>query len=247
MKLRWEIKLGLYVLGIIINIVIAIFTLGKLKPVPVPATLIVGFIIIPIIAFVDMWIVIIHRSSPPVITNAGHWSINAGKDIRHIAWHPEILKKAGDNGKKTIDLTIMFVGGIDYMGINPGSGSEYPVLIFPSIYEGREERSYHVYANLRKTSLSGLDPEIRHKLLREYPNRINPKSTPIYCGYTSHLDGSATPDNLKIEFEKEKDNKYITELEDLVEKLYLQLRKSDEQKSKKILIGKEVEPVDTEG
>ena len=72
------------------------------------------------------------------------------KDIAKIPYH-EIM--AQDSDKNTVslgDMIMTFTGGFDFWGFTMPGGKTDPVLIYPSLYHGKEENNYHSYANMTK-------------------------------------------------------------------------------------------------
>jgi len=169
-------------------------------------------------------------SSPRIATPNNHWSINH-KDIDYKPWYRQ------KNGEKTQvgEMAIVGVGGIDYMGVNPHSSSDYPMLIFPSNYLKKIGQCYNADCNFVPFEFSELPPFIRHYLKNRYGKRIK-DDTEIYFGATSTCDGTATPDNDKLLEMIRAENKYITKLEDLNEKYLEELKKYDERKAKQYFV-----------
>lgn len=231
-------RLLLQIIGYVVAFII-ITVLGLLFPqywVAVPAfwpfgygfltIMLIGTVLIPLV---------LQGKSPNVQTNTaggkGYWSINR-KDIIHLPWY----KTNGPGNKEKIgEMTIMFVGGIDYGGINPRSNSDYPVLIYPSIYQKQTGLCYNVDCNLVRFEFSQLPPFLRHFLKYKYSRRIK-DSTPIYFGATSTRDGTATPDNDNLLEKIRVENEYISKIEDINTNLYKELKKSDERKAKQYFI-----------
>lgn len=175
-----------------------------------------------------------------MLYNQGHRSIRE-KDIAKIPYH-EIT--ATDANKKVIslgDTIIAFTGGFDFWGFTmPGKVTD-PVLIYPSYTHGKEENNYHCYANLTKYSHKEL-PRYIKRVLKLYSNRIDVLKTPFFYGMTSHLMGTATKENLKIE-ERERDlNKDLAEKDDLIDQLYEQLRKKKEAEEKQYALVQPIKP-----
>ncbi|MFX1502937.1 MAG: hypothetical protein ACFFDH_18400, partial [Promethearchaeota archaeon] len=157
------------------------------------------------------------------------------KDIHHISWHNDFITVKDEHNKSLGELTIMFPGGIDYIA-NVPSSSEYPVLIFPSIYEEPEGECYHVHANLYRYDPDELSPYLRYVLERpRFKRRVKPR-TPIYYGVTSHMNLSDIPTNLKVELREKKENELLTCVEDINTKIYDQLDKKEKRKIKNIFV-----------
>jgi len=192
-----------------------------------------GFAFIIILIMGDLFVDILQGKSPHVITRAGdtgYWSINR-KDILYIPWY----KNNGGNKKLIGEMVIMFVGGVDYWGINPKSNCEYPVLIFPSIYLKKIGLCYEVDCNMRRFKFSELPPTIRHYLNYKWGNRIK-ESTSIYFGATSIKDGTATPENDNLLEKMRTENEYVSKIEEINGNLYKELKKYDERKAKQYFI-----------
>jgi len=224
MKLYY--KYGLIIGVLVVAVILSIIVGDKwYMPIPVP-----GFLGVCGVAFLFAFSGIAEYcrgKTDQIIFNHGHTSIRH-RDLHHIPWHETITDEKGN--KKSFDLgtiTIALTGGIDYWGFTLRGGPEQPVLIFPSTYEVKEENNYHSYTNLIEYKWNELPSYIRQTLML-WPKRVRPGSTPILFGYTSHLDGSATPENLKIELLKKEENKAMSMLESVNEKLYEQLKKFKE-------------------
>jgi len=229
--LKNEFKYLLYGIGIIIIIILSILLPQYI--VPVPAFMPFGFGFIAIIFIGDLMVEIWRAKSSHVISNVGHWSICGKKDIHHIPWHNDYVNIKDEHNQSLGDMTIMLVGGIDYLA-NIKSSSEYPVLIFPSIYEEVEESCYHILANLQKYKYSQLSPYMRYVLSRF--NRRITDNTPIYYGITSHMNGTAIPQNIQIELKDKTQNEILKTMETINDKLYDQLDKQEKRKIKNIFV-----------
>ena len=177
-----------------------------------------------------------------ILYNNGHKSIRE-KDIAKIPYH-EIM--AQDSDKNTVSLGDMIIaqtGGFDFWGFTMPGGKSDPVLIYPSLYHGKEENNYHSYANLTKYKYKEL-PKYVKRVLALYPNRIDPLKTPFYYGVTSHLYGTATKENLRIEEKERELNKELSEKDDLIDRLYDLIRKQKEADEKQYILGNPIKPVD---
>lgn len=239
--MRWELKVALYIFGIFLIVFLSILSVGRLEPLPLPAPIPLGRTVIEVILFIDMLIIIWRLKSPYAVSNAGYQTMSEGWDIHHFPWHSDIIKNAED--KEMGDLTYMFPGGINYAGINLPSDSKGPIWIFPRRFEGRIGKDPICYAWIRKTPFRNLPPDVRMTLIREFTNRLgDPEKADICFGTTGMLDGSDTPENQKIEFEMQEKYAYAKDLEDLTEKLRVELRKEKEAKSKPVFVGKEIMP-----
>jgi len=178
--------------------------------------------------------------SPQVLTNIKHWSINTTKDMKRVPWHTDLINEEDMKNKSLGDLMIMFPGGVESWGLSVKSTSDYPCLIFPAIYTEREGDSYKVNANLMKYDYNELPMYVRY-VLKNFGRRINEKNTPIYYAVTSHLDGSATPENLKVVLKARSDNVQFNELEEKLKTLHKELRRNDERKQRIIFADKKGE------
>lgn len=178
-----------------------------------------------------------------VICNRGHVSIRA-RDIFTIPWQEtasEDVEQKISLGSMKIFLTGGFYVGLPFSFSLPGP-PEFPIYIFPAIYGEKEQKDYHIHANLTLYKIRDLPSHIREELnainqLKDSKNRISNK-TPIWYGTTSHLDGSTTPENLRIEREKKHENRELTESEDRVERLYKVGRKEKAAAAKQYIIAK---------
>jgi len=240
--MRQEYKIGLYVLRLLITILLS-SVVGMKYTFPVPAPAPIGLGCIALFLCVDLWWEKWRWMSKQTISNVGHYSINTEEDIYHIPWMEDIVTEDEKKNINLGDLTFMFTGGILNKLISTSSPPEFPIWIFPSIYEEKEEKNYHVHANLKRVNFNELSPYIRHILIKKFRNRIK-KHTPIYFGCTSHLDGSAIPENLKIEFKKLAENTQFNELDERLKKVYEELRRVDQRKKSKVIIGKEIKPIE---
>jgi len=179
-----------------------------------------------------------------ILYNHGHKSIRE-KDIAKIPYHSVA---SSDDGKKTVslgDIIFSFTGGFDFWGFTMPGGKSDPILIYPSINHGREENNYHCHANLTKYSFKELPKHVK-RALALYPHRVDVNKTPFFYGMTSHFIGNATTENLKIEERERALNKELTEKDNLIERLYDQLRKQKESEEKQYIIGKQIKAIDGE-
>lgn len=226
-NLRNEIKFLLYGVGIIISIVLGIFTPHVALTLPFLSLMGLTFVVIMFVADLSMlsW----RAKSSHAITNVGHFSLCAKKDVHHIPWHDEYITVKDEQNKVLGEMTVLFTGGIDF-GVNIHGSSEHPVIIFPSIYEESEGDSYHINANLTKYDLNELSPYLRF-ILSRFKGRVK-DSTPIYYGTTSHLDGTATPERLKVELKNKGENQELNELQERLDRAYLELNRKKREKEK---------------
>ena len=126
--MKIEYRIGMYVLGILLVILVSIYTVDLLYLTRIPAVAPFGFGMMIFFVLLDAFLVVCEGKSPQVISNVGHYSINATKDMFDIPWQvdttDEISKKLN-----LLSMRIMLTGGIDYWGISIHSSSEKPVLI----------------------------------------------------------------------------------------------------------------------
>lgn len=225
-----QLRIFIYVIGFIITTILGIITPQAYVTISAFYPFGWGFIIIMIILDLCTWIW--QGNSPCVITKMNlYWSINR-KDIHYIPIYEEIdgvTKKIGE-------WCIMFVGGIDYKGINPRSTSDYPVLIFPSFYLQKYGLCYAVDCYMLMFLFRELSPPVRHYLAHRYGGRIREKKTVIYFGATSTMDGTTTVTNTNLLEEIRVSNEYVTTLEEICDDKGKELKKSDERKTKKFFI-----------
>lgn len=205
------------------------YTIGI--PVPLPF----GAMFLALLLFSNLTYELFRGVSPQIISNHGHYSINTTKDIKRVPWHTDLLNKEDMKNRSLGDMFIMFPGGVESWGLSVKSTSDYPVFIFPAIYAEKEGECYRITANLMKYDYSELPRYIRY-VLQSYRTRVKPNSTPIYYGVTSHIDGSATPENLKIIINERSYNQEITELEEKLKTLYKELRRDSERKARTFLV-----------
>lgn len=207
----------------------------------IPIAIISGTIFIAVWLFFEGLTEVCRGRTEHMLFNHGHMSLRE-KDIIKIPYY-DILKGDGD----TVSLGDMVVscgGGFDFWGFTMPGGKEDPVLIHPSLYHEKEENNWHSRANLTKYAWKELPGYIK-RVLKLYPGRID-KNTPIYYGVTSHFDGSATKANLKIEARERELNKELEEKDELIGRLYDQLRMKKEAEEKQYLIGHQIKPIDKE-
>lgn len=197
---------------------------------------------------VDSW----RGKTNQVFSNRGHVSIRL-KDIFTIPYQepmPEDVEKKVSLGSMKIMLTGGFDIGLPWGWSMPGP-KEAPVYIFPAIQCEPEQNDFHVHTNLTIYTLENLPSYLREELqglnkLPESKDRIHPTLTPICYGTTSHMDGSATPENLRIERERKHENKELAEAEKREDRLYKVMRKQKEASEKQYIIGKPIKPIEDE-
>lgn len=213
---------------------------------------VIGFFLIILgwagVILVDSW----RGKTNQVICNLGHTSIRS-KDIFTIPYQ----EPASEDTERKVSLgsmTIMLTGGFDVglpWGISWPGPVEAIVYIFPSNYHGKEQHDYHIYATISLRDIKELPSYLREKLhelnqLPESKNRIHPTKTPIGYTTTSHMDGSATPENQRIDRERKHENREIAEYEARVDRLYRDLRKQKDSEKKQYIIGKPIKPIEEE-
>lgn len=179
-----------------------------------------------------------------VICNRGHISIRP-RDIFTIPWQEpgsEDTDRKISLGSMKIMLTGGFMIGLP-IGMHWQGPVEAPVYIFPAIYCEKEQADFHIHANLTLYQLRDLPSYLREELhglnkLKDSKDRIHPSRTPIWYGTTSHMDGSSTPENLRIERERKHENRELTELTSSRDRLFQAIRDQKELGEKGILIEK---------
>ena len=241
--MKREFKIVAYIIAVIVVIAVSIMTAG-IATIGLPATLPFGMIFIIFLIVMDLSAEVFRGRSPHVTCNYGHWSISITKDIHRIPWQNDLIGMTDEKNKALGEMTVMFPGGIDYWGFNTRSTSEYPVLIFPSIYEHVEGTNYVIYANLNPRKIDELSPYLRH-VLGYYRKRIG-KNTPIFYGATSHMDGTSTSETTRMELKEANYNRIITEMEKRLETVYKELRRASELKERRVFMGKEIIPTKEE-
>jgi hypothetical protein len=231
--MRKEYAILFYIACIAITIVLSFIFMDYTIPIPFPLPF--GMLFTALFLFMNLSYELFRGASPQVVSNIRHYSINTTKDIKRIPWHSNLMTDDDMKNQSLGELYIMFPGGVESWYVSAQSSSDYPVFIFPSIYAEKEGESYRITANLMKYDFTELPLYIQYALLN-YGSRVNPKSTPIYYGVTSHIDGSATPANMKILLRERSDNKLISELETKLKTIYKELRRDDERKTRTRLV-----------
>jgi hypothetical protein len=82
--------------------------------------------------------------------------------------------------------------------------------------------------------------------LKESKDRIHSTKTPIWYGTTSHMDGSSTPENLKIERQRKHENRELSESQERENRLYHIMRQQKKASEKQYVVGKPIKPIDEE-
>jgi len=241
--MKLEYRIGMYVLGVLVVILVSIYTAHILYFTRVPAVAPFGFALMVFFIFLDSFLVVAEGKSPQVISNVGHWSVNATKDMMDVPWQVEITDERAKD-LNLLSISIILAGGIDYYGISIHSGSEKPVILCPSIFIHKEEKNYCCYANLERYELDELPIYLQYILKRHFTSRVKDK-TPIYYSEVSHMDGSATPDILKKLHEQRDWNKENSAYIDRMVRLYDELERGEKHK-RKIFVKKELEEVNDE-
>jgi len=241
--MRIEYRIGMYVLGLLVIILLTVYTADMLYFTRFPAVAFFGPWFLVAFMFLDAFIAIAEGKSPQILTNVGHSSINATKDMFDIPWQVEELTDEA-KGLNLLNLRIAMGGGVDYFGISTHSSSEKPVFIAPALYFHKEEKNYECYANFERYDMEGLPPYLQYILRKHWPSRFKEK-TPIYYSEVSHMDGSATPENMKILHAQRdqniEDTKYIAR----IKRLYDELERGEKHKNR-IFFKRELEEVDEE-
>jgi len=207
-----------------------------------PAFVPIGAMVIGFWMFMEGITEICRARTEHIIYNNGHKSIRE-KDIAKIPYHELIAK---DENKEVVslgDIIIAFTGGFDFWGFSMPGGKNDPILIYPSYTHGKEENNYHSYANMTKYKFKEL-PKYVKRILALYPHRVDFLKTPFYYGVTSHLLGTATRENLKIEERERELNKDLSEKDELIDGLYDQLRKKKEADEKQYILGQPIKPTE---
>lgn len=246
--MRKEVKYIAFIFAIII-VIISPLVIGDKYTMKLPASYPIGLLILMIWFGFEVSLLIMRSMSPQILTNVGKFSIRSD-DIVPLPWARKIIKKdtEGEDKKnisKSIDMTFAFTGSIhiDNFWTGPGRITD-PVIIFQSIFEGIIERNYICYAIVKKYSFDQLDDGIQD-ILGMFPKRVNSR-TPIYYGIVSHMDGSATPDNLAIELSLKKDNEEISMMKKRLVRAYKYDEMEKESKKREFIIGKPYKPLEEE-
>jgi len=239
--MRKEVRF-LFVFVAIFVIALLSIVLGDKYTWTLPAPIPIGAMVIGAWLFMEGITEVCRGRTEHIVYNQGHKSIRE-KDISKIPYH-EIT--AQDKDKNTVslgDMIITFTGGFDFWGFTMPGGKADPVLIYPSLYHGKEENNYHSYANMTKYKFKELPGYIK-RILILYPSRVDILKTPIYYGMTSHLIGNATRENLRIEEKERELNTELSEKDDLIDRLYDLIRKQKEADEKQYILGREIKPTD---
>ncbi len=243
--MKIEYRIGTYVLAILVVILVSIYTVDLLYITRIPAVAPFGFALMIFFILLDTALVVWEWMSPQVICNVenGHFSINATKDMFDIPWQ---VSGSGEAIKKLnlIQNRIMLTGGIDYWGISMHSRSDKPVLIAPALFCEKKEKNYDFHAVFEKYEIEELPMYLQYIIKRHFPNRIKEK-TPIYYSEVSDMDGSATPENMKILLGKREDNMEESAIYKRQIRLYDEMERGEKHKNK-IFFKKELEEVKDE-
>ena len=232
----------LFVFVAIFIIALLSIILGEKYTWTLPAPVPVGAMVIGFWMFMEGITEVCRGRTEHIIYNQGHMSLRE-KDIVNVPYHEVTAQDEKEGIISLGDMIIAFSGGFDYLGFTmPGSKVD-PVLIYPSLYHGKEENNYHSYANMTRYTFKEL-PKYIKRALSLHSNRIDILKTPFYFGMTSHLDGTATRENLKIEERERELNKDLSEKDDLIDSLYNQLRKKKEADEKQYILGNPIKPRD---
>ena len=231
--MKKEYSFLLYVIAILSVILVSYVFRNYTIAIPAPMPFGSAFIIL--LLFSNLLYEIFRGKSPQVISNQGHHSINTTKDIKRIPLQSSLMNEKDKDLITIGDFFLMFPGGVEAWGLSVKSTSDYPIYLFPANHAEKEDESYRITSNLVKTEFAELPRYFRYAL-SPYKRRIKPGSTPIYYGITSHIDGSATPSNVKSVVDSLSDNKMITSLENKLKTLYKELRRDSEKRSRTFLI-----------
>ena len=82
-------RIGMHVLGVMIVILVSVYTVDILYLVKIPAVAPFGFGIMFLFVVLDMCMEILRGLSPVVTTNTEKWSINTTKDVFDIPWQSD--------------------------------------------------------------------------------------------------------------------------------------------------------------
>lgn len=239
--MKSEYVIGLFVLAAMVLILLSVYTGDLLYFTKFPAVGLFGFAMIMVFSHAYAFLHIARGKSPRMVCNIGHFSIVATKDIKDIPWMVETDDDELKNIKH-LEIRMMFTGGIDAYGISPRSTPEHPVFIAPKIYCHKEEKNYPWYANFELYEIDELPMYIQYILKRSYSTRVKEK-TPIYYSEVSHLDGSATPENVKKMQDRKEQNKENSVYIDRIIRLYDELERGQKAKRPKIFMKNQLEEV----
>lgn len=236
-------RVGVYVLAALSGILISVYTADLLYFSRIPAVSPFVFGLIFIFIMLDATLVICKGKSPQLITNMGHWSINEVKDKYDIPWQVETKDKKMKD-VPLLDISLFFCGGINYWEFSTSSTAESPVVIAPSIFFHKEGQSHCCYANLEKYDFEELPLYIQFVFKQSFSNRVKEK-TPIYYSEVSHMNGSATPENMQSLVINRQQNKHDSQLREQLIELGDELKRKDQRKNK-VFMKKEIEEVTDE-
>lgn len=186
---------------------IGVIILGLLiggEPIALPPIWVLGSPLLLLWAFMETLGPIARGQTTQIISSVGHFSIRH-QDMHRIPWGRKYItkqdKKTNEIEERTIRMTFAFTGGIEVNWWIPEPGKkEDPVLIFPSMFEGKLHNEYCTFATIIRKNMYDLSPKIKDILEREYPHRVDDK-TPIYYGLTSPLNQTSTEKNISLEDE----------------------------------------------
>lgn len=211
--IKQETRWFVYAFAEIICILLSILTWDFLLMPQINAFLLFGSIFIFFMILVDLWFENWRWQTEQVIFNiktddlSGHCSIRS-KDIDHIIWDiPKVVDKVV-TATERMDMTVMLTGGTDHSFYSGPGHCTSPVLIFPEENEVEIAGNYACLGNLGPCSVDNILGNLSEKLLNQYPKRVKaPKTflwwsyggTPIYFGFTSRMNGTATRGNLYLE------------------------------------------------
>src|SRR4030042_2216739 len=238
--MRIEYRIGMYILGALIVILMSVYTVDLLYFTRFPAVAPFGAGMLVLFIFLDALLVVCEGKTPQVVTNVGHFSINVTKDIYDIPWQVDTVEDK-IKSLNLLNMRIMMVGGIDYWGISIHSSSDKPIIIAPSIFYHKEENNYACYANFEKYEIDELPMYIQYFLKRHFPGRVKEK-TAIYYSEVSHMDGSAIPTNMKVLKLQKEENKEQSEYQKRLIRLYDEMNRGEKRKMR-IFVKKELEEV----
>lgn len=242
-KVKKEVRF-LFIFVAIFVIALLSLLLGDKYTWTLPAPVPIGAMVIGFWMFFEGITEVCRGRTEHIIYNHGHKSIRE-KDIAKIPYHE--VTATNEDGKEVSlgDMIIAATGGFDFWGFTMPGGKSDPMLIYPSYTHGKEENNYHCYGNLTEYTFKELPKYIKRVLaLKKYSSRVDISKTPFLYGVTSHLIGTATRENLKIEERERELNKDLSEKDDLIDSLYEQIRKKKEADEKQYILGREIKPTE---
>lgn len=210
-------------------------------PVPVPAYVIFSYVAMCLIVGAEYC----RYRTNVIINELDHFSIRA-EDIIYIPWEIDV-----EGGKTEVigKLAVCMVGGLHFWEFSSPGKVHDPIWIFPAYLLGKEGRKFHCYANLDSYEFLETHKSIQGKLkllntIEAYEGRFDPEKTPLWVGYTGHLDGSNTPENLYKQRKDRDFDKEISTKDEIIKRLHIQIRDIKEDKEKTYYLGPGYKEVD---